>query len=188
MKEIGRLGFILLLISSICSGLLALVNSVTAPAIEKQTELTKQEALKTLIKGAEEFVKVENIDNEYVAELYVGRKGTEYMGAVAKTLPAGYGGTIELLVGVDPEGKITGMEILSHSETPGLGANIKTDKFKSQYVDQKAPLEVVKGTAKDGEISAITGATITTRAVTGGINEVADYITSHQKDLMEEGQ
>lgn len=188
MKEIGRLGLILFLISSICSGILASVNSMTAPVIEAQTELAKQEALKTLITDAENFIKVEKIDNEYVAELYVARKGTEYVGCVAKTMPAGYGGAIELFVGVDPEGKITGMEVLSHSETPGLGANIKTEKFKEQFTGQKVPLEVVKGTAKEGEISAITGATITTRAVTDGINEVGNYIADQQEALMKEGQ
>lgn len=188
MKEVGKLGFILFLICAVCSGLLALVNSVTAPVIAQQAELAKEEALKKLLTQAEAFVPVENIANDYIAELYIGYAGQEYVGCVAKTMPAGYGGTIELFVGVDTEGKITGIEVLSHSETPGLGANLKTEDFRKQFIGQKAPLEVVKGTAKEGEISAITGATITTKAVTGSVSEVVAYIVDNQETLMKEGK
>lgn len=184
MKETIKLGVVLFIITAVCAGMLGLVNSITSPIIKEKKEVAKQEAMKVLIKEAEEFEPISEIQENEVQELYIARANGEYLGAVVKVSPEGYGGSIELLVGVNSEGCVTGVQVLSHAETPGLGANILKESFKGQFIDKQAPIEVVKGSAKEGEISAITGATITSKAVTQGVNEAVLYITTHQDELM----
>lgn len=79
----------------------------------------------------------------------------------------GYGGAIELLVGIDAKGAVSGLKVLNHRETPGLGANITGDKFLGQFKGKKAgdQLEAKK------DIDAISGATISSRAVCFGVKE-----------------
>src|SRR3712207_8052036 len=88
-----------------------------------------------------------------------------------------------MMVGITTDGKVSGIKILSHSETPGLGANAETPQFSGQYKDKPAKeLEVVKGTASaDNQIAAITGATITSKAVTKGVNEAIEFYDSKLK-------
>lgn len=186
MKEIIKLGLILFLIGSICAGLLSIANGITAPTIAAQTEKSKQEAMKVLFPEAEGFKQIEKVESDLIGELYVAYKGSEYLGSVAKAMPPGYAGEIALFVGVDGEGKVSGIQIISHSETPGLGANATADTFKDQFKGKSGTLEVVKGEAKESEISAITGATITTKAVTDGVNTVLAYIASYQEALIKE--
>ena len=90
------------------------------------------------------------------------------MGYVFTTAAKGYGGDVEIMTGVDAEGKITGISILSIEETPGLGMNAKKDSFKDQYKGKSGELAVNKD---GGEIVAITSATITSRAVTSAVNQ-----------------
>lgn len=186
MKETMKLGAILFIITAVCSGLLGLVNSVTQPIIAQKKEMTKQEAMKVLIKEAQTFVKITGIEEESIEELYIAQAGKMYLGAVAKVAPEGYGGAIEILVGIDNNQAVTGVKILMHTETPGLGANVEKDSFREQFVGKKGTIQVVKGSASGEEISAITGATITSRAVTEGVNKAMQYINTHQKVLMEE--
>ena len=90
----------------------------------------------------------------------------------------GYGGQIQLMVGISKEGKLAGIKILSQSETPGLGANATLPSFYEQYKEKpiSKDLEVVKsGTSEDNQIQALTGATITSKAVTTGVNEAIKF-------------
>ncbi|MGL4345882.1 MAG: RnfABCDGE type electron transport complex subunit G [Cellulosilyticaceae bacterium] len=183
MKETMKLGGILFCITAVCAGLLGYINSITAPIIEVQKETTKQAAMKSVMPEADTFTQSQE-DAENIQEIYIGSQNGQYIGAVAKVMPNGYGGGIELLVGVDKEGQITAVQMLSHAETPGLGANAKNPDFLGQYQNKVAPLTVVKGSASDSEISAITGATITSDAVTTGVNEAAAYIVSKQNELV----
>ena len=84
----------------------------------------------------------------------------------------GFGGTVGLTVGVS-DGAITGVRIGSHSETPGLGAKAADEAFYGQFAGKSGELTVTKtGAVTDQEINAITAATITSKAVTGAVNEV----------------
>ena len=86
---------------------------------------------------------------------------------MVEVTPSGFGGTIDMVVGVDMTGAVTGVSIISMSETSGLGANASKDSFRSQFVGKSGTLAVSKD---GGEIDALTGATITSRAVTSGVN------------------
>lgn len=179
MKEIIKLGGILFAITAICAGLLGLINSMTMPAIAKQKEEAKQQAMKQVMPDADTFIDYEE-DSDKIEELYIGVKAGSYVGAVAKVVPNGYGGGIEMMVGIGDSGQVTAIEILAHTETPGLGANADTTSFTDQYKEKKAPLKVVKGTGSEADIVAITGATITSEAITQGVNEVAQYILANE--------
>lgn len=174
MKEISRLGIILLIITSISAVVLGFTNQVTLPAIQAQAEKAGNEARAEILPAAKQFRLVEGQDfGPVVSEVYEGLD-QEVVGYTIKTIPtSGYGGAIEVTVGISIDGNITGVNIGNHAETPGLGAKA-SGEFKDQYsgkTGEKA-LEVIKsGEPADNQIVAISGATITSKAVTEGVNE-----------------
>ena len=94
------------------------------------------------------------------------------MGYIFTTEASGYGGKLKVMTGISSDGTITGISFLSIDETPGLGMNAQKDSYKDQY-KQPVPengFTLVKGEAAEGEISAMTGATITSTAVTDAVN------------------
>ena len=96
--------------------------------------------------------------------------------------PNGYGGPIKMLIGIDTEGCVKGISLLEHAETPGFGADAEKDSFKNQYVNRQTPLAVSKTEPKDNEIQAITGATITSTAITDAVNMASEYVMLHQEE------
>lgn len=182
-KNVGRLALILFLITAIASLCLALTNYVTADTIAERNEQSNIEARQQVLPEADRFEAVhdvgaiaEKVDGEHAAivvEAYQGFKGNATVGYTVKTTPSGYGGEIEVLTGIGMDGKITGVTILSHNETAGLGAKSTEPEFQNQFQGKDATkdLTVIKnGQASDNQIQAITGATITSDAVTDGVN------------------
>lgn len=184
MKNNLRLGFILFLITALAGLALSTVHNVTAGPIAEANAKAKQAAMNEILKEAEEFELLEDKSNDKILEVNAGYKNGEIIGYALKVSPKGYGGNVEIMVGISNEGSIGGIKILSHSETPGLGAKAPDPEFSGQFtgksIDKK--LEVVKGTgSNDNEIDAITGATITSRAVTNGVNDAVDFYNSDLK-------
>lgn len=179
MKEIVKLGLILFLVSAVAAAALAYSNAVTKGPIEESKRLADTETRKTLIKEADNFnqLTIENQgDYPLITEVYEGVKGDELCGFIFKTAPKGYAGPVEVLIGIKADGTIAGVSIGSHKETPGLGSKAANVKFNGQYSGKNAVLKVIKsGTPKDDEILAISGATITSKAVTSGVNEALSY-------------
>ncbi len=186
MKENIRLGLILLLITGIAGFLLGSAYEITKGPIADKVLADKQLAMKEILPTADKFDKsdVNIAGNEKISEVNTGLKGTEIAGYAIKVAPKGYAGPVEIMVGISTEGKVTGIKILAHSETPGLGANAPNPKFSDQYKDKptKEKLEVVKiAPSKENQIQAITGATITSKAVTLGVNDAIDFYNSSLK-------
>lgn len=175
-----KLGGILFLLTAICVGILGGVNSVTKPIIAKNEQLSEEKAMQTLINGAESFTSIEGIQDEIIKKVVLAKKGTETVGYVLRLEPNGYGGAIKLLIGLDTEGVVKGISILEHAETPGFGANADKDSFKNQFIDKLTPLKVSKSNPGVDEIEAITGATITSTAITEAVNAAAEYVKVHQ--------
>ena len=100
-------------------------------------------------------------------EVYKAGNGA---GCTVTTALNGYGGTVRIMFGVTAEGKIAGVEVLEHNETKGLGERITTDAFKNQFIGKSGALSVTKGSAGDQEIAALTGATISSKAMTDSAN------------------
>jgi electron transport complex protein RnfG len=186
LKENIKLGLILLLITAIAGMLLGGAFEITKAPIEKQIAMQRQNAMKEILSTADKFetsdVSIEG--NEKISEVNVGMAGTEIAGYAIKVSPKGYSGLINIMVGISTEGKITGIKILSHTETPGLGANAPKPQFSGQYKDKPTndKLVVVKvAPTKDNQIQAITGSTITSKAVTLGVNDAIDFYNSSLK-------
>ncbi|GAA0101176.1 RnfABCDGE type electron transport complex subunit G [Paraclostridium bifermentans] len=177
MKDIFRLGAILFVICAVASLMLSLTNNITAPVIEQRNIQANNESRQEVLQVAEEFSEVKDVKGDLIEEVYQGTKGGEVVGYTIKTTPKGYGGKVEVMVGISNDGKISGVKIGNHSETPGLGSKSADPSFKDQYNGKstKTPLNIVKGNASnENDIVAISGATITSKAVTAGVNAAMD--------------
>ncbi|MFH1612437.1 MAG: RnfABCDGE type electron transport complex subunit G [bacterium] len=165
MKFIFKLAFILMTICIWAAGTLAWVESTTRNKI-KNNEIQKQEILKQIVlKEANSFKEIEK-------EIFLGyNKIEQIVGMVVGIDVKGYGGSIKMLVGVGKDRKIKGFEILSHKETPGLGSEIEKGSFKNQFKGKEVSKIILKKDNPNGEIDAISGATISSRAVTNGLKK-----------------
>ena len=172
-KEILRPTAVLFVICVAVAAALAGTNLLTEERIAQQAVATAEESRKVVLPGAEEFQAQE--DGAY----YTGSAGGQLVGYVFETEASGYGGKVKVMTGIDAEGAITGVVILSHDETPGLGANAEKPDFLNQFLQQapKGGLEVIKyQTPGEGQIQAMTGATVTSTAVTNAVNQaIAQY-------------
>lgn len=190
MKDVLKLGTTLFAICAVAASILGITNNVTEPVIEERNLQASNESRKIVLPQADEFKLLEGISSDIVVEVYEGLKGKEVIGYTIKTSSKGYGGAIESMIGISKDGKITGVEIGNHSETPGLGSKATEPSFKNQYLDKDVlkPVLVVKGSVNnDNEISAISGATITSNGVTGGVNaamKIYNEKLSDNKDVM----
>ncbi len=177
-------GAILFAISIIAGFLLAGVYNVTADARAAASAEAQQNAMMKILPSADEFVDVTE-SYELVNGVYTiseGNSSNGLEGYIIGVATGGYGGELKTLVAFDSEGTIQNINVVSHSETPGLGALATEEDFSDQYIGKTAPLVVVKGVAtKDDEISAITGSTITTNGVTNGVNIASDYFNEYVK-------
>ena len=189
-KDMFKLGLNLLIISAVAALLLALTNSVTASTIAQRNEQANAEARKLVLESAQDFeqvkdVKTDNSKGVEVSEIYEAKDASgNTVGYTLKVLPSGYGGTIELMVGIDSaNGQVSGINVVSNSETAGLGAKATDLEFSDQYKGK--PLEelsVLKnGTPGDTEIKAISGATITSTAVTNGVDAAIEVYNNSLK-------
>lgn len=179
---------ILTVITLIAGGLLGLVYQVTKNPIANQQEKAKQEAYKAVFEDADSFeecigendteladaLKEQGFEAQKINEVMEAKDASgETLGyAINVTTSEGYGGDITFSMGIQLDGTLNGISILSISETAGLGMNATKDEFKNQFCDKNAEaFEVTKsGASSDNEINAISGATITSKAVTGGVN------------------
>ncbi len=171
---IAHLAAVLLVITGVVAGLLGATNSITAPLIAENNEKALQSALQALIPDGE-FEEIEaNDPNGVVRAVY---KAADDKGYCVEAAPGGFGGPIDMIVGINADGTLAGIKILSMTETPGLGAKASDEAFAGQYVG--APADGSLAVTKDGgSIEAITGATITSRAVTNGVDAACEYVAS----------
>ena len=181
---------VLLVITFICVAILAVVNQVTRTPIEQAEVNARAQTYREVFPDAENFVEIDGtdklIENAYALLSSAGYDGcyindtmsvTDSNGniagyVVAATSPNGYGGDVQIAIGISSDGVITGFQPISHSETPGFGAKCEEDEFKDQFNGMKASaIEYSKtGKSKDNEIDAISGATRSTNAITQAVN------------------
>lgn len=171
-KEILIPTLVLFLIALISTLLLGLVNNVTKDRIAAEQAASEAEARESVFTQAANFDE-KSIDSQtyYVAK----DKSGNVLGYVFNTSNKGYGGQVTATVGVDINGKVTGVVPGDLSnETPGLGQTATKPSFLKQFVGKSGTLSVVKNGAKDNEIQALTSATITSTAVTNDVNNATE--------------
>lgn len=204
MKEIIKNTIILCLITCIAGALLGAVYKVTLKPRQLAEEKAKEEAYKKVMSQADIFEGVEYNKTEletylsankeklpsgcllYEAATALSKEGNTLGYAITVISKEGYGGDIKLTIGIDTEGIVKGIAILDINETAGLGMKANEPSFLNQYKDKNCDSYVVtKGGAKnENEIDAISGATITSKAMTNGVNYgklIYDFLTSTSK-------
>ncbi|MDQ5983378.1 MAG: H+/Na+-translocating ferredoxin:NAD+ oxidoreductase subunit G [Eubacteriales bacterium SKADARSKE-1] len=153
---------------------LAATNIFTEKKVKEQNMLSEQSSRQIVLPNSKSFNQKTFRSTEY----YEGINSSgQVEGFVFNTEARGYGGTIKIMVGITADSKVSGVNILSQNETPGLGANIKNDNFKNQFIGlvPQSEFSVVKGkAASDSQIEALTGATISSKAVTSAVNDAID--------------
>lgn len=192
MRDIIKPTIVLFLICTIVTMALALTNYATKDAIASQVRMQEETARKEVFSDAEDFEEIQELesilgaeeDGRLVKKAYNCLKDGEVIGRVYSVESKGYGGFISIAVGIDNSGKTTGVKIVSHSETPGLGSKAKDEPFISQLVgiSPKEPLAVVKiGGSKEEEIDAVSGATISSKAVVKAVQDAIDIDSEIKK-------
>ena len=165
----------LLVICVLIAGGMSVVNGITAPIIA-QNDVEKLNSSLALVLDADTFTETDAEEN---VQVYLAKKGGEQVGVCVVCTETGYGGDVKVLVGVKADSTVTGVQILSHSETAGLGANAEKESFRTQYIGKTSGVSVVKNSPKDNEIQAISGATITSNAVTRAVNRAIEIAAQY---------
>ena len=174
--SIGHLVLVLFLISAIAALALGYVNSITANKIVAINKANEEAAMAQVL-PASNFAEVQYTgDDATIQAVYKA----DDAGYVVKVAPVGFGGPITMMVGIKSDGTVSGISITNMSETSGLGTNAKKPYFKDQYSDtSKMESDGHFKVNKDGgKIVALTGSTITSRAVTRGVNSALDAAKS----------
>ena len=165
-KDIIKIALNLVVIYVIGGLILAAVYARTSPIMYRNAEEQKKQALKELIPDAD---KIEKLGDWYIhekhAEYFIARKGDETIGYIVQSFGKGYSSYINTLIAVDKDFKVQKINILGHAETPGLGDEIEADSFKGQFKNKDLDHLKVLKTDTTEYIQAISGATISTRAV-----------------------
>ena len=166
MNKIVKLTLILFLVCAIVAGILGGINELTKGPIAEQKAIKTAKAYAAVL-ASDGYEPVDSAKYSEDPTIDAVEKASNGSGYVVQTTFSGAQGSITMVVGVDNDYKCTGISIISHSETSGLGANASKESFRSQFVGKSGELAVSKD---GGEIDALTGATITSRAVTSGVN------------------
>lgn len=173
MREGMKLALTLMIICAVAGLCLSLINNLTEGRIAQQQELRLAGSLEAALE-ARDYEKLDSqlahlrqkAEFESVEAIW---RAKEPEGLVVQVAPVGYNGNIICLVGMDKEGIVRGVAVNQHSETPGLGGRIVEDSFLNQYQGSRQGEKLA--VKKDGgKIQAISGATISSRALTDGVN------------------
>ena len=184
-NEFVQLGGILCAITLVVALVLGAVNAVTVEPIAQQNAQKIADSLGTVMPGAESeqidvpegttvTTETKNATSVEILSAYKMTKDGADAGYCVEVGPTGFGGAVDTMVGIDTEGNVTGISVISaSSETPGLGARSTEPEFQAQFAGQVGTEVAV---AKDGgSIDALTGATITSRAVSEGVVAAAQF-------------
>ena len=179
----------LLVIAAVSGGVLGLVYGVTKDTIAEVDQKKNEAAIKAVLPLENVTYKAdtmqftyEGVNTTFPCNLAFDANGN-FQGAAVKTSEGGFGGKIDMMVGFLADGTIKGTSVLSHAETPGLGANM-TGKFKDQFVD-KNPNGFKLIVKKDGgDVDAITAATITSRAFSKAVNKAYQAFMANKAQFM----
>ena len=156
--------------------LLAIVNSATRPIILKMQE-EKTAAAMSQVLEADEYVPV-TVQAENVKALYKAVAGDEQVGFVAEVTTGGFGGIITMVVGVDMNGAITGVAVISDKETANVGTKVTKDpSVLDRFVGLSGTVTVNSGANR---FDAVSGATVTSKAVTAGVNTALAAVAANQ--------
>ena len=180
----------LFVITAVSGGLLGFVYGMTKDAIAEVDAKKNEAAIQAVLPldgeityKADTMTYSENgVTMTFPCNLAYDQNGT-FQGAAVKTSEGGFGGKIDMMVGFLADGTIKGTSVLSHAETPGLGANM-TGKFKDQFVDKNPASFKLTVTKDGGDVDAITAATITSRAFSKAVDKAYKAFEANKAQYM----
>jgi Na+-translocating ferredoxin:NAD+ oxidoreductase subunit G len=176
MRELIKMVVVLTVLSAFSGGLLASLRDSTKDRIEyQQLKFVKGPAILKILEGATNNPIVDRFkiqDGDVERSFFVGKFDGKTDEVAFESSGKGFGGDIGLMVGVDPNtDKIVGVAVTTHSETPGVGSRAKSDPdFVAQF-SGKPMIETFKVKADGGQVDALSGATVTSRGVSGGLTD-----------------
>ena len=194
MNSMPRLILVLTLITAGAGLILSLVEAVTREPIAEQRRLETLRALQAVLPPADNSPDEDTVQlltgqdrrgRDVFRTFFRGRKKDVLSGVAFKVVaPDGYSGNITVMVGVDSEGTVAGIEILSHMETPGLGDKIVLPAFKGIFVGKNLENADWRVKKDGGEFDQITGATISPRAVVGAVHKGLEFFRDHKAEIL----
>jgi len=190
MREMVKMVIVLTLLSSLSGGLLAAIRNNTQDRIDSQVlKFVKGPAIQRIMEGAannpiaDRFsIQIDDTEKNFFVGVFDGEPGV----VAFETKGGGYGGDVGVMVAVSVEtGKIRGVSVTTHNETPGLGARVETDEdFKSQF--QGVPIGSQPKVKPDGgDITALSGATVTSRAVCKAVSRAGELFEKVKPKISE---
>lgn len=193
MKDIARLALVLTLISVVAGAILSMVEAGTRAPIAEQRRQQMLKALRAVLPAVDNEPDADTTalgagrdrkGKEITRTFYRGRQQGELAGIAFKvTAPDGYSGNIELMVGVRPDGTVNAIEILQHTETPGLGDKIGLPSFKKQFAGKSLENADWRVKKDGGQFDQITGATISPRAVVTAVRKGLEFYRDHREQI-----
>ena len=178
------LGLTCLLCSAILGGAYALTKEPIDAAAVAKTNKAVGAVLPAFDETSYESVEVDGKTCNY----YKAVQGGKTVGYAVESTVVGFGGPLSLMVGVTPDGVVYNTSVLSHAETPGLGAKCNTDaKFMAQWEGFDPSVKKLAVAKDGGDVDAITAATITSRAFGGAVQLACDAFEAHKAEFMKGG-
>ncbi len=191
MTDILLFGVVLMAITAIVAGLLGFINAQTAPTIERHEAEKRQTALETIFPEADKFVDALDrttdgfsYSDANVRSVYLVYDNSEIVGYCSSVSSIGYSSTpIELMVGSDLLNKVTSIQVVNHSETPGIGETVisENEGFFSQFTGLSRPIEF------SNQITAVSGATFTSQGIKNGVNAALDAVDEVRLNMAQLG-
>jgi len=192
MREVFKLTIVLTIICSVAATALAFVYNLTKDPIAYQQRLKKLAAIRAVQSNYDnepdkDFVDIpvakDKKGSDLITRFYITKKEGSFTGVVFAVSASGYGGEIDIMLGLAPDGTITGVQILNQTETPGLGAKITNENFVHQFKSKN--LSSTKWALKKdgGELDQITGATISPRAVVKAIHQGLIFFRDYRDEI-----
>lgn len=195
--NIARLALVLTLIAAGAGLVLSLVEQATREPIAEQRRQETLRALQAVLPAGDNapdsdlvtlVVGKDKRGREISRTFYRGRQDGEINGIAFKVVaPDGYSGNIEVMVGVDPEGTVHGLEILTHAETPGLGDKIEAPWFKEQFAGKNLNNADWRVKKDGGDFDQITGATISPRVIVTATRGGLEFFQKNRQQILTQG-
>lgn len=194
MNSMPRLILVLTLITVGAGLILSLVESATREPIAEQRRQETLRALKAVLPPVDNAPDEDTVElvigqdkrgRDVIRTFFRGRQEGELRGVAFKVVaPDGYSGNIEIMVGIDPQGVVSGIEILTHAETPGLGDKITFPEYKQKFIGKSLDNSDWRVKKDGGEFDQITGATISPRAVVGAVRRGLEFFREHHAAII----
>ncbi len=193
MRELCKLAIVLTVICCGAALSLAYVYNLTKEPIAYQQRLKKIKAINSVFPGHESSSEPDTVEmsagknkkgEDITRKFYVIKKDETVSGVAFEIAASGYGGNIKIMVGVAKDAIITGIKIIGHTETPGLGANVTKESFYQQFKGKDLNDTNWDLKKNGGDVDQVSGATISSTAVMKAVHDGLNFFSEHKEQIL----